>query len=167
MATATTTFEETWGPKIKAYNSLHDAEVEPYKKFTTDMDITTEHFSAMAAMDTILTDKEKLITTTRAKDLLTKQLSGEWSAVEIFDAFAKRGPVAQILTNCAMPLFIQEGRDRATALDKYRADNGKLMGLLHGLPFSIKEHLLPVRSPRPHMYAIWTMSLAIPQEKSL
>lgn len=132
-------YEEVWVPKIAAYNAKLEEQIAPYKPLVEGIDYTSEHFNAMEAIESLLTDEEKLITASTAKQLLAKQKSGEWSAVQIFKAFSKRGAIAHIFTNCAMELFFEEGLERAKELDKYREEHGELVGPFHGLPISLKE----------------------------
>lgn len=134
------TFEDTWKPKIDAYRAKLDEEVAPYKALVEGIDYSSENFNAVEALDTLLTEKDKEITNSTAKQLVAKQRDGSLTAVEIYNAFAKRGALAHIFTNCAMELFFQEGLERAKELDKYREDhNGELVGPFHGLPISLKE----------------------------
>jgi amidase len=133
------TYEETWVPKIEAYRAKLEEQVAPYKKLVEGVDYTAEQFNAVEAIEKLLTEKEKLITCATAKELLEKQKHGEWTAVEIYEAFSKRGALAQIFTNCAMELFFDEGLERAKELDKYREEHGELIGAFHGLPISLKE----------------------------
>ncbi|CDR41810.1 CYFA0S08e00298g1_1 [Cyberlindnera fabianii] len=138
--TSADVFQEKWGPKIEAYRAALAKEVEPYKKYVKGIDYNAEHFNAVEAMESILTEDEKAITNCTAKQLIAKQKSGEYTALDIYEAFAKRGAIAHIFTNCAMELFIEEGRERAKELDKYREEhNGELVGPFHGLPITLKE----------------------------
>lgn len=89
----------------------------------------------------LLTDEELEITDSPAHAIVGKIAKGEWTAVKVFKAFAKRGTIAHQFTNCAMELFPEEGLQRAQELDEYYAKNGKTIGPLHGLPVSLKEQM--------------------------
>lgn len=89
----------------------------------------------------LLTESEFEITDSPATVLAAKLAKGEWSAVDVFKAFAKRGTIAHQFTNCALDLFPKEGLKRAEELDAYYAKNGKTIGPLHGIPISLKEQM--------------------------
>ncbi len=41
--------------------------------------------------------------------------------------------------NCLHEIFFEEALARATELDRYLSENGRPIGLLHGLPVSLKD----------------------------
>lgn len=138
----TNTYNSIWVPKIEKYRKQLDKELEPYKHLIKSIDLSNpdESLNAVAEQAKLLNPKELEITNSTAKELLAKQEADELSAVEIYQAFAKRGAIAHLLTNCAMELFFDEGLQRAKELDQYRKENnGKLVGPLHGIPISLKE----------------------------
>ena len=45
--------------------------------------------------------------------------SKEYTAVEVFKAFAKRAIIAHQFTNCAVDIFIEEGLKQAQERDEY------------------------------------------------
>lgn len=63
------------------------------------------------------------------------------TAVQVLTAFAKVAVVAQDLTNCLTEIFIDEALQRAKELDDYQRITGNLVGPLHGLPVSVKDHI--------------------------
>lgn len=89
----------------------------------------------------LLTDEEFEITDSPATFIVAKIAKGEWTSVQVFKAFAKRGTIGHQFTNCAMQLFPEEGLKRAEYLDEFFAKNGKTIGPLHGLPISLKEQM--------------------------
>lgn len=99
----------------------------------------------------LLTEREIEITRcpgveeTRKRDgievLLSKLRSGEWSAVEVTKAFAKRAIIAHQLVNCLTEIFIDKALEQAEKLDKHLKETGKPIGPLHGLPISLKDQI--------------------------
>ncbi|KAE9400228.1 amidase [Gymnopus androsaceus JB14] len=63
------------------------------------------------------------------------------TAVEVMTAFMKRAAVAHQLLCCLTQMFFDEGLARARELDEYYENTGQLIGPLHGLPISIKDHM--------------------------
>lgn len=87
----------------------------------------------------IMTDEEIAITESSAVDLVTKLANGELTSVDVATAFCKRAALAHQLTNCALEFFPKMAIERASALDAYFQQTGKVVGPLHGLPISLKD----------------------------
>jgi amidase len=114
----------------------------------------------------ILTEKELQITETfDVSTLLKKLAAGDLSALEVTVAFSKRAAIAQQVvsgnplqralwaskqaaweslsnrhcqTCCLTETFFEEAQERARRLDE-RRERGEPLGLLHGLPISLKD----------------------------
>ncbi|EJT97485.1 amidase [Dacryopinax primogenitus] len=89
----------------------------------------------------LLTDKELAITELDATSICQKIAAREITAVETVTAFGKRAIIAHQLVNCLTDIFLDEGISRAKELDEYYEREGKVVGPLHGLPISIKDHV--------------------------
>ncbi|KIM79793.1 hypothetical protein PILCRDRAFT_822967 [Piloderma croceum F 1598] len=88
-----------------------------------------------------LTDRERNIVkydATVLADLIRKRV---YTSVEVVFAFAKAAVVAQDVTNCLTEIFIEEALDRAQELDQHLEVSGNVVGPLHGVPVSIKDHI--------------------------
>lgn len=66
------------------------------------------------------------------------------TSVAVVTAFAKRAIIAHQLTCCLAEWFMSEAVDRAKELDDHLAATGQVVGPLHGVPISVKEHI-PVK----------------------
>ena len=130
----------TFVPKIEKYRkALQNGILEEYK--LPDDAIPKEYGKDVTKIpERFLNEKEREITDLRAVDLAAAIAAGDYSAVEVFKAYAKRATMAHQLTNCAMELFMDIGLARARELDEFRATTGKTVGRLHGVPVSLKEH---------------------------
>lgn len=87
--------------------------------------------------------------------LLPKLASREYNAVQVLTAFCKAAVASQDLTNSLTEIFFEEGFERAKQLDDHLATTGKVIGPLHGLPVSVKDHILVKGHDGATGYASW------------
>lgn len=87
----------------------------------------------------ILTQDELRLTDHDATTLLSGLLTGLLNSVDVVTAICKRAAIAQQVTNCLTEIFFEDAIARAKELDDYFAREGKPVGLLHGLPISLKD----------------------------
>ena len=92
-----------------------------------------------AYIQQFLNEKEIAITETDAVGIAEKVAAGEWSAVDVTDAFCHRASLAHQLVNCLHETFFDAALDSAKQLDEYYAKNKKTIGPLHGVPVSLKD----------------------------
>lgn len=86
-----------------------------------------------------LDKKEIEITETDAVGVVGKTTSGQWTAVEVAKAFCHRAAIAHQLVNCLHEIFFDQAIAEAEKADKYFKENKKPIGVLHGLPVSLKD----------------------------
>lgn len=139
-------FNSVYLPKLEAYRkALNDAILPEYSIKLPDSieNLSEKQFNPLKYLydEKLLTEKEFEITDSSAVKLVEKMSKGEYTAVEVFKAYAKRATICHQFTNCALQLFTDEGLKRAEELDEYYKKNGKIIGPLHGVPISLKEQM--------------------------
>ncbi|KAL4803953.1 amidase signature domain-containing protein [Aspergillus unguis] len=108
----------------------------------------------------ILTDKELDITESSATALVKAMGKGQYSAEEVVVAFLKRSVIGHQLFNFATEFMADKAISRAKELDHYFKETGKLVGPLHGIPISVKEHIGFKGLTLNAGYAIWVDNIA-------
>lgn len=86
-----------------------------------------------------LQEKEIEITESDAVAIVEKTTSGQWTAVEVAKAFCHRAAVAHQLVNCLHEIFFEQAIAEAEKADRYFKEHKKPIGVLHGLPVSLKD----------------------------
>lgn len=139
-------FTAQYLPKLEKYRADLEAGILP--EYSVELpapatELANNQFNSVKYLyeNNLLSEEEFAITDLPAYEIVAKIAGGQWSAVQVFKAFAKRGTIAHQFTNCALDLFPEEGLKRAEYLDEYYAKNGKTIGPLHGLPISLKEQM--------------------------
>ncbi|THV06029.1 amidase [Dendrothele bispora CBS 962.96] len=107
-------------------------------KYPPGSDVTSA-----AAESGLMTDKELEITdpSNDATSILAAIKDKKITALEVMTAFMKRAVIGHQLLCCLTQMFFEEGLARARELDEHYEKTGELVGPLHGLPISVKEHM--------------------------
>ncbi|KAG9235215.1 general amidase-like protein [Amylocarpus encephaloides] len=88
----------------------------------------------------LLTSRELSITESHsAVSLLAALVERKYTSLEVATAFCKRAAIAQQCCNCLTEVMFEDAMARAKWLDEEFARRGKPVGLLHGLPISLKD----------------------------
>ncbi|GAA83937.1 general amidase GmdA [Aspergillus luchuensis IFO 4308] len=86
-----------------------------------------------------LSPREIEITETDAVGITERTTTGQWTAVEVTEAFCHRAALAHQLVNCLHEVFFDAALESARVLDDHYTKTGKPLGPLHGLPVSLKD----------------------------
>ncbi|EIW63987.1 general amidase GmdA [Trametes versicolor FP-101664 SS1] len=102
-----------------------------------------------------LTPRENEIVHLDATALAEAIRARRYTAVEVLEAFCHVATIAQDLTNCLTEVLFEEGLRRARELDRHLAETGQVVGSMHGVPVSIKDHILVKGHDTATGYAAW------------
>ncbi|CCM05066.1 uncharacterized protein FIBRA_07272 [Fibroporia radiculosa] len=104
----------------------------------------------------LFSNRELAITSTvDVTTLLRRLATGEWSSLEVTQAFYKRAIIAHQVVNCLTEIFIEKALARAAELDAQLKATGKTAGPLHGLPVSLKDQFSISGIETTMGYASW------------
>lgn len=92
-------------------------------------------------LDTILPKNEIAITGKTIMELSLLIGKGQLSAYDVTYAFCHRAMLAHQILNCCSEIFVKEALMKAKELDLEFQKNGKTVGILHGIPVSLKDQV--------------------------
>lgn len=78
-----------------------------------------------------------------------------FTSTQVIEAHCHTAIIAQDLTNCLTEIFFEDAFQRAKELDDYQERTGKTYGPLHGLPVSIKDHIMVKGKDTSTGYVAW------------
>jgi hypothetical protein len=144
-------------------NSLNPAWLLPAEAVpSVDQQLDVHDFADTCKL---LTPRDLEITRTNATDLVAQMAAGTLTAVDTVTAFLKRAHVGHQLLNFATEFMVEEALARAAELDAHFASTKSLVGPLHGVPISVKEHVALKGRICHSCYIAWADN--IPDEDAL
>ncbi|CAE6456123.1 unnamed protein product [Rhizoctonia solani] len=109
----------------------------------------------VSLVHTRLTQRERSFLALDVTSLAGRLAAGECTSVEVATAFCKAAYAAQELTNCLTEIMFTQALARARELDDHLAATGEVVGPLHGVPISIKDHVLVKGEDTATGYIAW------------
>lgn len=88
-----------------------------------------------------LTEKQKEIVNCDATALAEQIQRGAYTCTEVLTAVVTVAIRANDVTNCLTESCLKDAFERAAKLDQHFKTTGKVVGPLHGVPVSIKDHI--------------------------
>ncbi|KAL4892356.1 fatty-acid amide hydrolase [Aspergillus ambiguus] len=133
----------SWQAKARIAQTTLDASIPKQWLLPEDKlpPADTKNVVDVARRSGLLSTRELTITEMTATALVAGMAAGLLSAEEVVVAFLKRAVVGHQLTNFATEFMADKAIARAQELDAYYKKTGKLVGPLHGVPISVKEHI--------------------------
>ncbi|EMD32640.1 hypothetical protein CERSUDRAFT_118670 [Gelatoporia subvermispora B] len=107
-----------------------------------------------------LTPREIEIVHQDATSLVHSMRDRRYTALEVIKAFCHVATIAQGLTNCLTEIMFEDGLKRAAELDRHLEKTGEVVGPLHGLPVSVKDHILVKNYDTSTGYIAWAFNSA-------
>ncbi|KAH9929662.1 amidase [Fomitopsis serialis] len=105
-----------------------------------------------------LSAREYAIVHLDATSLVERIRDRRYTSTEVLKAFCHVATIAQQLTNCLTEIMFEEGLQRAAELDRLLEEKGQVVGPLHGLPVSIKDHIRVKGHDTATGYIAWAYS---------
>ena len=87
----------------------------------------------------LLTAEELTITEFKLEPLAQRIANGEYTATQVCQAYCHRAALAHQLVNCLSEINFRAALEQARGLDDYFQTHGRTVGLLHGVPVSLKD----------------------------
>lgn len=109
-----------------------EAKLKPFRRSVPASSLNVEQH---------LTEKERSILRYDATDLAAMIRKGIYTSFGVLSAFVNAAIAAQDATNCLSEICFEEAFARAKELDDHLAETGEVVGPLHGVPISIKDHI--------------------------
>ncbi|ELU40276.1 glutamyl-tRNA(gln) amidotransferase subunit A [Rhizoctonia solani AG-1 IA] len=127
-----------------------------YSEWSLGADLpSSSQKNVVSLVHTRLTQRERSFLALDVTSLAGRLATGDCTSVEVTTAFCKAAYAAQELTNCLTEIMFTQALVRAQELDDHLAETGQVVGPLHGVPVSIKDHILVKGEDTATGYIAW------------
>ncbi|TVY48476.1 putative amidase [Lachnellula occidentalis] len=132
--------EPLWKPIARRKQAERESRIPQEWRLSSPPPSSTLDVRSIPRTSGILSSKELEITETHDATSLAQAIrSGSLTAEQVAIAFCKRAAIAQQVCNCLTEIFFDDAIARAKSLDREYKKTGKTVGLLHGVPISLKD----------------------------
>lgn len=131
-----------WQDISKAKKAEREARLAKRPEWRLGFAVSVEQNDVSNLPTSQLTPRQLEIVHLDATALAEALRDRRYTAVETIQAFCHVATIAQDLTNCLTEVLFDEGLARARELDQHLQETGQVVGPLHGVPVSIKDHIL-------------------------
>ncbi|KEP51518.1 putative glutamyl-tRNA(Gln) amidotransferase subunit A, related protein [Rhizoctonia solani 123E] len=148
--------QETWQAAAARKREDRANRLKPYDDWSLgDLTPPPSQKNVTSLVHARLTDRERSFLASDVTDLAHRIATQECTAVEVTTAFCKAACAAQELTNCLTEVMFTEALVRANELDEHLSKTGKVLGPLHGIPISVKDHIFVKDQASACGYVSW------------
>ncbi|CAG9992178.1 unnamed protein product [Clonostachys byssicola] len=106
-------------------------------------------------IENLLDDETRFITNTNSRELIDQMSQGKLTAVQVVSAFCKRAAYCHQICDLLLEIGFDLALSQARECDEYFKKHGKLIGELHGLPFTMKDQFHIEGMPTSAGYIGW------------
>ncbi len=147
--------EHPWQEISARKRRVRESILSQYSKWRLDVlpDSSVKDVSEIVLQK--LDERERTIVHLDATAITAAIRERKYTAEEVLLSFIKVTVAAQDTINCITEIFFEEGLTRARELDQHLAETGQVVGPLHGLPVSIKDHILLKGHDTSTGYVAW------------
>ncbi|TVY57866.1 putative amidase [Lachnellula cervina] len=132
--------EPLWKPIARRKQAERESRIPKEWRLSSPPSPSTLDVRSIPRTSGILSSKELEITETHDATSLAQAIrAGSLTAEQVAIAFCKRAAIAQQVCNCLTEIFFDDAIARAKYLDREYKKTGKTVGLLHGMPVSLKD----------------------------
>ncbi|KAF8445614.1 amidase signature domain-containing protein [Boletus edulis BED1] len=108
---------------------------------TDDSEPHVDIVNVQAYPQATLTEEQRAIVNCDATALVERIRKGVYTATQVLTATVTVAIRANDVTNCLTESCLRDSFERAEELDRHLKETGQVVGPLHGLPVSIKDHI--------------------------
>ena len=164
LATPSTTSPGPWQEVAQRKVKDRERMLSKYAHWRPSTDAITAATDVTSMYRMELSARELSIVECDATELLERIHQGDLKCVEVIQAYLHAATIAQFLTNCLSEVFFDEAIARAEELDAHMAKTGRPVGPLHGLPVSIKDHIMIEGKDTSTGYIAWCYKKIAPND---
>lgn len=149
------TIKKEWEIISQRKRSDREAALQKYPNWRLKSAVSPDEKDITHIIPLELSSAELEIIQLDATALLDAIRTRRYSSIQVAQAYCHSAAIAQDLTNCLTEVFFDDALKRAKELDCYYEETGQTFGPLHGLPVSIKDHIMVKGKDTSTGYIAW------------